>query len=206
MTDSNSSQGQENWWGEFYQNNDELPWDTGQSQPQLTKLVGSDVLTEPVLDVGCGIGTEALFLAEQGYSVVGIDFAQPAIERARTRASKRTLEGSVAFTVGDVLDLSDTKVGTFETVLDIGMFHTLDPGQFHDYITSLDAIIRPGGHVVLIEFGADAPIDWGPNPVSAAEIRSVFTEGWDIDDISATTFQTQQGDVPGIFAQIRRIQ
>lgn len=199
-----SRDGRGNWWREFYQQHDVLPWDTGRPQPAVTNLVDSNAVSDPVLDIGCGTGTEALFLAERGHSVVGVDFAAPAIERARSRASERDLEGSVDFTVADVLDLAASEVGTFETILDVGLFHTLAESEYRDYGASLAAVTRPGGHVVLLEFGADAPTDWGPNPVSDAAIRSVFTEGWTTETIDAIAFETQRGDVPGLLAVIRR--
>lgn len=206
MTDDDSSDGEETWWEDFYEQHDVLPWDTGRPQPALTDLVETDVVSDPVLDVGCGTGTEALSLADRGHAVVGVDFAASAIERARSRASERDLAGSVDFTVADVLDLAAPEVGTFETILDVGLFHTLDPAEHRDYASSLAAVTRPGGHVVLLEFGADAPSDWGPNPVSDAAIRSVFTEGWEIETVDATAFETQRGEVPGLLAVIRRTQ
>lgn len=204
MTDDDTSEDRGTWWREFYQEHDVLPWDTGRPQPAVTDLADSNALSDPVLDIGCGAGTEALYLAERGHLVVGVDFAAPAIERARSRASERALEGSVDFTVADVLDLPGYDVGTFETILDVGLLHTFAEAEYGDYCASLSAVTRPGGHVVLVAFGADAPTDWGPNPVSAAAIRSVFTEGWEIETIEATAFETQQGEVPGILAVIRR--
>src|SRR6516165_1897309 len=57
------------------------PWDIGKPQPQFTAI--ADRVTGPILDAGCGTGEHALFFAARGHRVVGIDFVEEAIRRAR---------------------------------------------------------------------------------------------------------------------------
>src|SRR4051794_16008698 len=63
------------------------PWDIGRPQSQLVAI--ADRVIGPVLDAGCGTGENALFFAGQGHRVVGIDFVEEAIRRARVKASER---------------------------------------------------------------------------------------------------------------------
>ena len=65
------------------------PWDIGKPQPAFVAV--ADRVTGPVLDAGCGTGEHALFLAARGLRVVGVDFVEEAIRRARARAADRGL-------------------------------------------------------------------------------------------------------------------
>jgi len=57
----------------------------------------ADRVTGPVLDAGCGTGEHALFFAARGHRVIGIDFVEEPIRRARAKAAERGLSGSPRF-------------------------------------------------------------------------------------------------------------
>ena len=62
----------------------ETPWDTGNPDPELVRLVESGrVPRGRALDVGCGTGTNARYLASKGCEVVGVDVSRVAIEQAK---------------------------------------------------------------------------------------------------------------------------
>src|SRR4030095_14298022 len=99
------------------------PWDIGQPQPAVGRLAAAGGFTGAVLDAGCGTGENALYLAAQGLSVLGVDVAETALAIARDKAGIRGID--VEFAVADALHLE--RLGrTFETVLDSGLFHTFD--------------------------------------------------------------------------------
>src|SRR3989304_3698920 len=107
-------------WDEMYAG--PPPWDIGRPPPAFGQLVNTGVLRDgPVLDVGCGTGENALFLAAKGFEVTGIDFTPAAIEKAKRRAKRRRLKAT--FLVRDALELSTLK-RTFPSVIDSGLFHT----------------------------------------------------------------------------------
>ena len=63
-----------------------LPWDTGRPDPLLTTFVESGRVRQGrTLEVGCGTGTNSLWLAENGFEVLGVDVAPLAVEMARAR-------------------------------------------------------------------------------------------------------------------------
>ena len=98
------------------------PWDVGRPQPALVELVRIGELNKDnVLDVGCGTGENALYLAEKGFSAIGVDLTSRAIAAARAKAAERKLK--VDFRIGNALSL-DFKAGSFENVIDSGLFHT----------------------------------------------------------------------------------
>jgi SAM-dependent methyltransferase len=203
MTDDRSGEDRSKWWTETYREG-EAPWDTGRPQSRIVALADDGRIEGRVLDVGCGTGTEALALARRGHAVVGVDFAPTAIERARERAADRSFKGDATFAVADAFALSAAGIGSVETVVDVGLFHTLERRDYADYAESLASVLGAGGRVVLLEFGPDAPADWGPDPVSEADVRRAFGDGWAIETIESAPFETRQGAVPGILAVIER--
>ena len=94
-----------------------------------------------MLDIGCGAGTNCLFLAKEGYRVSGIDLAPGAIDAARERARRAHLE--VDFRVGDAVHLPFPQ-RTFGGVNDFGCFHTLPIRLRPGYCHEVARVLRPG--------------------------------------------------------------
>jgi cyclopropane fatty-acyl-phospholipid synthase-like methyltransferase len=167
----------------------QAPWDIGEPQPEIVRLAESGAILGSVLDIGCGTGENALYLASKGHEVWGIDFIPTAIERARDKARKRGL--AVHFEVGDALKL-DGLSRTFDTVIDCGLFHVFDDEERLRYIQSLARVLSPGGMVHLLCFSDQEPPGQGPRRVSQPEIHSAFRDGWDVELIRATRFQAAE--------------
>ncbi len=163
------------------------PWDIGRPQPAVVSLARDGGFFGEVLDVGCGTGENALYLASRGFSVTGVDAAPTAIARARAKADHRQL--AVRFEIADALDLR--AVGrTFDSAVDCGLFHTFDDRARRLFERSLRAVLRPGAQYNLLCFSDQEPGDWGPRRVSQAEIRSTFAAGWRVNSIVAARFAT----------------
>jgi SAM-dependent methyltransferase len=99
-----------------------------------------------ILDLGCGAGTNSLFLARSRFRVSGIDLAPGAIEAARSRAARAGLRAD--FRVGDALRLPFTD-GAFAGAIDVGCFHTLPLRLRTAYAAELARVLRPGGTYLL---------------------------------------------------------
>ena len=162
------------------------PWDIGRPQREFVRLEAAGELKGSVLDIGCGTGENALFLAGRGHEVWGIDFAPTAIEKAKVKAKQRGLKAT--FRVADALQLQ--KLGrTFDAVIDSGLFHTFDDGDRSQFPRSLASVLPRGGRYLMMCFNEREPGDWGPRRVTQAEIRETFTKGWEVESITATKFE-----------------
>jgi SAM-dependent methyltransferase len=128
------------------------PWDTGIIPPEVVEAVEGPGALPPgrALDLGCGTGTNSLYLARHGWQVVGVDLAATAIRRARRKAEGTGL--SLDFHAADVtrLDFLDPP---FDLALDIGCFHALDAQGQRRYRDQLCRLLNPGARFMLYAFG-----------------------------------------------------
>jgi SAM-dependent methyltransferase len=164
------------------------PWDIGRPQPEVVRLAEEGELVGDVIDLGCGTGENALYLASLGRRVLGIDGSPTAIERARTKAASRGLPA--AFLVADALDLARLR-RRFETGLDCGLFHTLAPEQRRTYAHSLCEVLSPGAALQLLCFSDEEPPGEGPHRIQQYEIGEAFRSLFAITRIRAGQFDTR---------------
>ena len=131
-------------------------WDTGITPPELVELVQSgQVQPGRALDIGCGTGTNAIYLARSGFQVVGTDLAWLAIRRARGKARKARV--SVAFYVGEAIKLG-TSAGppigdSFDLAVDIGCLHAIQSRDRVAYGSMLRRVLQVGGYYLLYAWG-----------------------------------------------------
>ncbi|MEU1044522.1 class I SAM-dependent methyltransferase [Streptomyces sp. NPDC005897] len=105
------------------------------------------------LDLGCGAGRNALFLASRGFEVDAVDLSPVAIAWGEERA--REIGAEVRLLCGDAFTLSSTELsGSYDLVVDSGCFHHLPPHRRVSYLRLLDRVLAPGGHLALTSFAA----------------------------------------------------
>jgi SAM-dependent methyltransferase len=156
------------------------PWDIGRPQPRFVAV--ADRVAGPVLDAGCGTGEHALFFAARGLRVVGIDFVQEAIRRARRKAAERGL--AVEFLVKDATALGDWGE-RFASVIDCGLFHVFSDADRRRYVRGLAQVVQPGGRLFLMSFSDAEPGTDGPRRVSRQELYDAFADGWEVESVQA---------------------
>ena len=161
------------------------PWDIGRPQKEFVALARQGGITGTVLDIGCGTGDNALFFADEGHEVTGIDAVPAAIEKAKEKAASRP---GVRFLVLDALDLPALN-RTFDTVTDCGFFHTLSDEARPVYADSLPAVLPHGGKYYMLCFSELEPGGYGPRRVTQQEIRECFRDGWIISSIRPAVFE-----------------
>lgn len=156
----------------------QAPWDIG--KPQKSFIDTADRITGTILDAGCGTGETALFFAQRGHRVTGIDFVDAAIERAKQKAAERGL--AVTFLVKDVLTLKDWKE-RFDNTTDSGLFHVLNDEERRKYVAGLATVLKPGGQLFLMCFSDEEPGTQGPRRISKKELQEAFASGWTVESI-----------------------
>ncbi|GGN18979.1 transferase [Streptomyces fuscichromogenes] len=172
-------------WDSIYQASEQAPWEAGRPQEAFVRLAESGLLSGRVLDAGCGTGDHTLLAALHGAEATGIDCSATAVGRARRKADERGLK--VRLEVGDVLDLGSLGT-TFDTVVDVGMFHVLDDEERRRYVDSLTSVTEPGGTCHLMCFSDRQPGALGPRRIAQAELRRAFDAGWEVAGIVPETF------------------
>ncbi len=160
------------------------PWDLG--RPQKPFVESADQITGSVLDCGCGTGDNAIFFAQRGRNVLGIDFAEKPLVVARRKAEERGVQ--VEFLQFDALQLASLD-RTFDSVIDCGLFHVLSDEDRRLYVASLAAVTKPGGKIFLMCFSDQQPGEAGPRRISQSELRQAFSQGWTMESITATRFE-----------------
>jgi SAM-dependent methyltransferase len=119
-------------------------WHLSRPSPELIAALGDGWLSPSggVLDVGCGLGTEAGYLASAGWQAVGVDLSEAAIARAAAG------HDDAAFLRADVLRLP-FQSHCFDAAIDRGCFHYLPPGDRLSYAGELRRLLRPGAKFLL---------------------------------------------------------
>ncbi|HEY6408777.1 MAG TPA: class I SAM-dependent methyltransferase [Ktedonobacteraceae bacterium] len=182
------------------------PWDIGHPQPAYVDLAQTGQIRGSVLDVGCGTGEHALYLAQLGHEVWGIDASPTAIEKAQAKSTARGVD--VAFRVADALKLQELG-RTFDTAIDSGLVHVFSDEERLLFVSSLASALKSGGTYYLLCFSdQEDTFSLGPRRVSKAEIYATFREGWSVKEIRATRFENtvRKEGMPAWLATITRLE
>ena len=188
---------------------DVAPWDIGAPQPAMASLIERYPPANPILDIGCGSGDLAIYLAQLGYQVVGIDFVESAIAAAKGKINSLSPETArlLSFQVADALKPSNLQK-KFGAVVDSGFYHLFNSDQCDQLIAEVASILLPNGYYYLHEFAVEFPVPNVPRKITVDEIQARFTvdEGWHIKEIQTVEFLSRVAPpVPATCACIERL-
>ncbi|OLC27368.1 MAG: hypothetical protein AUG06_04950 [Actinobacteria bacterium 13_1_20CM_2_65_11] len=158
------------------------PWDSGVPPPELVAVMeGPDRLASgKALDLGCGTGTNCVYMAKHGWEPTGVDFVPRAIKAARRKAAAAGV--SPRFIVGDVTRLTELGVGSgYDLMLDLGCFHSIPDAGRDAYVGGTTEVARSGAVMLLFCFIRPAkPSRVGPRGVASSEVAQRFASGWEL--------------------------
>jgi SAM-dependent methyltransferase len=174
-------------WNESYASG-QTPWDTGEPEPLLVEFVTSRAVTPcTMLEIGAGTGTNAIWMAQRGFDVLGVDLSPLAIERAQAKMAGSALR--CRFAASDFLAAPPD--GPFQFVFDRGCFHVFDEADERErFAAHVAAALAPGGlWLSLIGSTEGPPREVGPPRRSAREIAVAIEPALEIVELRSAEFQ-----------------
>jgi SAM-dependent methyltransferase len=182
-------------WNDRYARHD-TPWDTGRPSTQLRQWL-TELAIAPcrVLEIGCGTGINAVYLAQQGFQVTAVDTAALAIEAARQRAQQAGVD--VDFFVADLLVPLQQQPfwdgRPFILVFDRGVYHAVRRVDLKQFTRMLQAVAAPGAlYLVLAGNANEAWEGEGPPRVEADTLCRELTCGFDLVALRECRFDVTQ--------------
>jgi SAM-dependent methyltransferase len=156
------------------------PWDTGKVPDELVKLTeGADALPAGrALDVGCGTGTQSVYLAQHDWEVTGVDALERPLKRARDRSAAAGV--AVSWLKADVSRLLEAGVKPgFTLLFDRGCYHGLNDAERAGYARGVTELAASGATLLMMAFARNRVLG-GPAGADAAEIASGLGAGWEL--------------------------
>jgi SAM-dependent methyltransferase len=132
------------WWNGFYQDRAKpCPFFVASPDESLAQWV-REAIVRPgrAIDLGCGHGRNAVFLAQQGFAVEAVDYSQAAIDWARERVPQAGV--AVSLMQRNVFEL-ELGAGAYDLVYDSGCFHHIAPHRRAQYVKLVVNALKPGG-------------------------------------------------------------
>lgn len=178
-------------WDQRYQTGD-LPWDSQIRSRELARVLEERQIAPcRAVELGCGTGTNALYLAEQGFEVTAFDLSPTAIEMAQKRAEAANLD--MTFQVADLVRF-DSDLEPFDFLFDRGCYHCARKIDFDGYLKTLTQLSHPGTRYLLLTGNANEQNEnQGPPRLHEHEIRADLGELFDFDLVREIHFEDAGG-------------
>jgi SAM-dependent methyltransferase len=175
-------------WQKRYETGD-TPWDTGQPDSELVRILQEGWFGPcRCVEIGCGTGTNAIYLAQRGFEVTAFDISPLAIEKARKKADAAGV--SVTFVVGDVFEPPDFGE-PFSLVFDRGVYHSVRELGVAKFLAGLRRLTAPGSWYLALMGNADDPTpkEKGPPRVSVRQIAEELEPDFEIWQLRRYQFE-----------------
>jgi methyl halide transferase len=164
----------------------ETPWDSGLVSKELIRVLDAEKIAPcRTVELGCGTGTNSIFLASRGFEVTGLDCAPTALAQARKKAAEAGAK--VGFLEADLCRL-ELELEPFDFIFDRGCYHSVRRLDIAGFLKSLRRLSRPGTRYLLLAGNAN---EQGPGPprVHEHEIRIDLERLFEIQFIREFRFE-----------------
>jgi methyl halide transferase len=178
-------------WEERYREGT-TPWDSGIPSQELQRVLKEEGISPcRSLELGSGTGTNAVFLAQQGFDVTAVDCASLALQRARDKAAVAGV--NVIWIEADVQNFG-AGLPPFDFVFDRGCYHCCRRVDLPGYLMTLQNVTRPGSRYLSLCGNANEQSEGqGPPRVTEEEIRAELGGLFEIDHIREFHFEDPGG-------------
>ena len=173
----------------------QLPWDDQLPPPEVMALTGN-LPPGRALDLGCGYGRSAIYLARHGWQVDGVDFIPQAVAEATKRAREARLAEQITFYQSSVADLHFLDA-SYTLAVDVGCFHSLSAEEQLAYRDELLRLLVPNAMFLLFartNSGGEEQVD-GPPTVDESHLKSLFEPHFQLDHFEIGTTQVEDQPV-----------
>lgn len=152
-------------WDSFYSDREKgIPFFVNLPDENLAQYFDAGILKPgKALELGCGPGRNALFLAKQGCAVDAVDLSEEALRWAKERATGQNLK--VNFIRRNIFEL-EVEEGAYDIVYDSGCFHHIPPHRRMSYLQLLHRALKPNGSFAITcfrvngKYGGSNLSDW----------------------------------------------
>ena len=190
---------------------DKIPWNIKQPPRQLVELVESGKIAPCLtVDLGCGTGNYAIWLARKGFHVTGIDISEKAVDLARKLAEQEEVE--CMFRVGNLTDTDFTVDNEYEFAYDWEVLHHVFPEDRYTYIQNVSRLLHKGAKYFSVCFNEQDP-DFGgkgkyrKTPMettlyfsSEKEIEQILDAHFEIKELTTTEIAGKYGPHKAVIA------
>ncbi|MER2009108.1 MAG: class I SAM-dependent methyltransferase [Psychrobacillus sp.] len=162
-------------WDDFYRDRKrEVPFFTVKPDENLVQYVERNIFKQGnVLELGCGPGRNAIYLANKGFAVDAVDISKETIQWATERAKKENID--VNFICQNIFELN-IQEGSYDIVYDSGCFHHIAPHRRMSYIQLIQRALKFGGYFAITCFSPNS--EYGGATISDEEVyRSLSLKG-----------------------------
>lgn len=196
------TQGASAWWDQFYSDRAKpVPFFEAKPDENLVSYLDGGVLAPGrALDLGCGPGRNAVYLASVGFEVDAVDLSPAAVAWGEERSREAGVD--VSFHCGDIFSI-ELPPGRYGLVYDSGCLHHLPPHRRVSYLNLLDRVLAPGGHLGLACFASGAMGSELPDEEFYREARLhgglAFTPGelrWFLSDFTEVELRPMREQPP----------
>lgn len=183
-------------WDERYKAGKEaLPWDSGVQAPELEQYFSSlKKLPATVLEIGCGTGTNAIWMAQKGCRVIATDLSPAAIDAANDK--QKSSGTSVEFQVSDIIEKNPVQPGSVDFVFDRGVFHVMTPELRRVFIDRVVEALSEDGFWLCLAGNADeyrGPDEEGPPQLKLSELVDDAEKHLEIHRVERASFVLPNG-------------
>lgn len=177
-------------WDDHYKTG-HMPWDSGLRSRELSRVVTeSGIKPCRAADLGCGTGTNAVWLAQQGFAVTGFDISALALSAAQEKAEQAgvqipLMQVDLCRPIGDIQP--------FDFVFDRGCYHCARKVNLPGFLDSLKKLTHPGTKYLSLTGNANEQTEQGPPRLREDEIRADLGELFEFDFVRPIRFVDKGG-------------
>lgn len=195
----------DSFWDLAYKDGDHLEyWESAYTPAELVTAVAAGLIPTGAraLDIGCGAGSEVVFLAEQGFRAIGVDSSRQAIEIARAKAAEARVDAEFHHADATLLPVPDQSI---DFASDRGCLHVISQESRRQYARELHRVLKPGARF-LLRGAAEADEEEGVLAVDASEIDRVFSsQGFSAGPIVSMTLVAVSGTLAANLVVLTRV-